>query len=219
MALGVSGVASPVQEEHQRRRRDKEETRARVVDAARTLFSREGFERVTIRMIAEEAGVATGSVFITFTSKDELCDEIMAEYAQALGARLQAEAVRSRGMPTAQRLAGLAAVGLDAPPERLTFIREAVAAAWTRNENAERKLRHAASGIWDAVHGVLQEAVAAGELPQGFDVRCGAELVAMVAMAAFRHALYEALPHEVVVERVGKQLDMLIKGWAGCPPG
>lgn len=215
MALGVPTVASSVQEA-QRRRRDKEETRARVVDAARTLFSREGFERVTIRMIAEEAGVATGSVFITFTSKDELCDEIMCEYAVALAARLDADAQRTRGAPVAERLSALIAAALDAPPERLTFIREAVAAAWTRNEAAERKLRQACAGIWDAVGGVFQDALAAKELPVDFDVRSGCEVVAMVGLAAFRHGVYEPSPPEAMRERVRRQLDLLIKGWAGC---
>lgn len=215
MALGVSTVANSVQEA-QRRRRDKEETRARVVDAARALFSREGFERVTIRMIAEEAGVSTGSVFITFTSKDELCDEIMCEFAVALGARLEAEAQRTRGAKVADRLAALVAVGIDSPPERITFIRETIAAAWTRNEAAERKLRQASAGIWDAVVAVLQDAIAAGELPADFDVRAGSEMVSMVGLAAFRHGIYEALPQEAVLGRVRTHIELLINGWAGC---
>lgn len=186
------------------------------MDAARTLFSREGFERVTIRMIAEEAGVATGSVFITFTSKDELCDEIMCEFAVALGSRLEAEAQRTRGAPVAERLIALVSAGLDSPPERLTFIRETIAAAWTRNEAAERKLRQASAGIWDAVVAVLQDAIAAEELPAGFDVLSGSEMVSMVGLAAFRHGIYEALPHDAVLERVRKHIELLIKGWAGC---
>src|SRR5215471_6882478 len=45
---------------------------AAVLDAARTVFSRYGFEGATIDAVAAEAGIAKGTVYLYFKSKDEL---------------------------------------------------------------------------------------------------------------------------------------------------
>lgn len=203
----------PTPEERERRKRDKEETRARVVDAARALFSREGFEKVTIRMIAEEAGVATGSVFITFTSKDELCDEIISEYIVALGARLASAAAATAGRPALERLTALAQEALDIPSERMTFIREAIAASWTRSEAADRKLRHAAAPAVEAFERVLAEAEAAGELSAKVDRRALGELLWLMMATAFRSALYDGVSLTQAKERLAKQMAVAMQGW------
>ncbi|MES2390376.1 MAG: TetR family transcriptional regulator [Acidobacteriota bacterium] len=57
-----------------------EETRARIVQAALATFRERGFERATMREIAEAAGVATGAAYYYFDSKDAL---VMAFYEQA----------------------------------------------------------------------------------------------------------------------------------------
>lgn len=48
------------------------ETRGRIMDAALTLFSRHGFDGTSVRMIAEECGVAQGLMYAHFESKDAL---------------------------------------------------------------------------------------------------------------------------------------------------
>lgn len=215
MVLGVTTVADVAHDEQQRRRRDKEETRARVVDAARSLFSREGFQKVTIRMIAEEAGVATGSVFITFTSKDELCDEIISEYLSDLSARMLSAAEVSASQPTLARLMALAEVALDAPSERLTFLREAVAVSWVRPEAAERKIRQAGAGVYEAVERVLSEAIAGGEV-QALDRRMAVEVLMMLVLSCFRASLNEGQPMAQTKERLHQQLQLLVQGWRKC---
>ncbi|MGO2003854.1 MULTISPECIES: TetR/AcrR family transcriptional regulator [Micrococcaceae] len=51
-------------------------TRARIQDAALTLFSREGFHRTTMRAIAAEAGVSPGNAYYHFASKEDLVQEL-----------------------------------------------------------------------------------------------------------------------------------------------
>src|ERR1700693_629539 len=51
------------------RREETLATRARVLNAARDLFDEVGYEETTIRMVAERAGVAVGSVFTTFAGQ------------------------------------------------------------------------------------------------------------------------------------------------------
>lgn len=54
----------------------REESRARIITAALRLFSANGYERTTVRMIAEEAGVAQGLMYSHFASKEELLGAI-----------------------------------------------------------------------------------------------------------------------------------------------
>jgi TetR/AcrR family transcriptional regulator, transcriptional repressor for nem operon len=50
----------------------KLKTRARIVDSARRLFNRHGFEQVTIDQIMASAGLTRGAFYHHFDSKDEL---------------------------------------------------------------------------------------------------------------------------------------------------
>ncbi len=47
-------------------------TRARVLSAARTCFSRTGYASTANRQIAEEAGVTTAAIYLYFDSKTAL---------------------------------------------------------------------------------------------------------------------------------------------------
>lgn len=51
------------------RARQREETRARILDVARAHFEAHGFEATSFRAIAEEAGVAVGTVALHFEDK------------------------------------------------------------------------------------------------------------------------------------------------------
>ena len=61
------------------REEQKRRTRARILDAARKLFDDPGYDLTTIRMIATDAGVAVGSVFTTFESKEDVLLAITGE--------------------------------------------------------------------------------------------------------------------------------------------
>ena len=55
-----------------RRAQQKEETRGIIVQAAKGLFTKHGFDKTTIRAIAEDANVAVGTVFVHFPDKSAL---------------------------------------------------------------------------------------------------------------------------------------------------
>jgi len=55
------------------------ETRDRILQAAVRVFSRNGFDRASVKSIAEEAGVAVGSIYNHFGSKDDLLISIFEE--------------------------------------------------------------------------------------------------------------------------------------------
>jgi AcrR family transcriptional regulator len=52
--------------------RKAEVTRAKIVDAALSLFTERGFEQTTMRLIADRAGVSVGNAYYYFRSKEDL---------------------------------------------------------------------------------------------------------------------------------------------------
>jgi len=62
-----------------------EETRGRILTAALHLFRERGFEQTTMREVAKEAGVALGSAYYYFESKESI---VMAFYHQAQDAMI-----------------------------------------------------------------------------------------------------------------------------------
>jgi AcrR family transcriptional regulator len=55
-----------------RRAQNKQEIRARIVKAALSLFQTKGFDATTTKAIARKAGIAEGTVFNYFKSKDDI---------------------------------------------------------------------------------------------------------------------------------------------------
>src|SRR5262249_4568735 len=57
----------------------KRETRERILEAAGRLFREQGFEAATTRDLARGAGIATGTLFNYFPSKEALALELVLE--------------------------------------------------------------------------------------------------------------------------------------------
>ncbi|QHT62683.1 TetR/AcrR family transcriptional regulator [Paenibacillus lycopersici] len=67
----------------------KEQTRARIKEAALSLFSEQGYEPATVEAIAKQAGVAKGTFFNYFASKDELICDLQGLFATNEAAKLK----------------------------------------------------------------------------------------------------------------------------------
>jgi AcrR family transcriptional regulator len=79
----------------ERKTRHKEGVRQEILDAARDLFVREGYENVSMRKIAEKAEYAPGTIYLYFKDKAEILDTLCQMTFDKLRARL--EAIRKDG--------------------------------------------------------------------------------------------------------------------------
>jgi AcrR family transcriptional regulator len=70
------------------RSEQKLETRRRILDAAARVFGREGIAKATSSAIAEEAGVAHGSVFARFGSQEALLVAAIEDYGESTAKRI-----------------------------------------------------------------------------------------------------------------------------------
>ena len=73
-----------------RRARRRTQTRAKLTEAARTLFARQGVECTRINEITDEADVGFGSFYNHFASKEQIAETVLAETIAAQGAAVEA---------------------------------------------------------------------------------------------------------------------------------
>src|SRR5881227_1571215 len=84
-----------------------ERTRARLLDAAKSVFEDSGFLEARISDIAERAGLSHGSFYTYFDSKEQIFREVAAAVDDELGAPLSDVILpSSSGLPPQERLRG-----------------------------------------------------------------------------------------------------------------
>lgn len=88
-----------------RTRKSKTSTQKRILDAAETLFAREGFEQTSLRQITQEANVNLASVNYHFGSKKALIQAVVARYMNVFMPALEAELKQLDERPSIDSLA------------------------------------------------------------------------------------------------------------------
>ena len=64
----------------------RERSRRKIIEAARILFNRHGFEKVTIDMVMNDAGLTRGGFYNHFKSKEDLYSEAVKSFLMGQGA-------------------------------------------------------------------------------------------------------------------------------------
>jgi AcrR family transcriptional regulator len=81
-----------------RRQEQKDETRQRLLAAARTVLKREGLAGATSRKVADEAGVAVGTLFVHFERVEQLVAVLLDEHLAAAVPKALRAATRKTGL-------------------------------------------------------------------------------------------------------------------------
>jgi AcrR family transcriptional regulator len=103
---------TPPSESHEAAARSKsEQTRALILETAMRLFQERGYDKTTMRAIAQEAGVSVGNAYYYFAGKEHLIqgfyDRLAAEHREAV------REVLARETSLEARLAGVLRTWLD----------------------------------------------------------------------------------------------------------
>ena len=88
-----TGTIAPMDSSNTRR----DATRRKLFEAAVTLIAEQGFSSTTVDEIAERAGVAKGTVYYNFASKNVLFEELLRHGIELLATSLQAAAEEVAG--------------------------------------------------------------------------------------------------------------------------
>jgi AcrR family transcriptional regulator len=171
----------------ERREREKTELRGRILDAARELFMSEGYDRVTMRRIADAIEYSPTAIYLHFEDKDSLvralCADEFGRLLAALPSRAPSdpvEAIRQLGLAYAR-------FGLSHPNHyRFLFmtdkrqqrvseegerafglLRAAVARAVEAGRFRREDVDATAQVLWASLHGVVALLVTyeAGQFP------------------------------------------------------
>ncbi|MFF2625271.1 TetR/AcrR family transcriptional regulator [Kitasatospora griseola] len=155
---------------------DPVERRQAVADAVLRVAAREGLEHASLRNVADEAGLAIGSVRHYFAGSSELMIFAMGELARRIEARIRTHAAAlldpaatgDRRERTLQLLAETLPLDAERREEAGVWL-SFVTAARTRPELRSR-LAKMQAGLDELVHRVLLETDRAGALTPGLDL-------------------------------------------------
>ena len=195
---------------HQRAEQ-KQRTRARILAAARKLFSFPGYDQTTIRMLASEASVAAGSVFTTFESKEDVLLAIATEKYDELADHLAAAlAVAAGSVRERLKLAYAAAYAFE--HNRLSLLMAQLGASWTWSHAMENRSQERLARPFGFISTLLAEAVASGELRPDTDVALLADIFLGLYIRNFRHAWFRELPPAATADLAARQIDLVFDG-------
>jgi AcrR family transcriptional regulator len=107
----------------EKRAKYKEEFRREILDAARELFLNEGYEKFSMRKLAEKIGYSPTSIYLYFKGKDDLLFAICEEFAERFVTTLNDIRSRSNDPLDALRQAMLYRIefGLNNPNQYRVF--------------------------------------------------------------------------------------------------
>ncbi len=87
-----------------RRKREKEERRQSILQAAREVFFENGFHQATVETVAERAEVSKGTVYLYFESKETILAHLLLEGLRELVGGLEKAYAAEESLPADERL-------------------------------------------------------------------------------------------------------------------
>ena len=145
-----------VRERHKRERKARGEA---ILGAALRVFAEHGLEHSTIEMIAREAEVAVGTIYLYFGSRDDLFLSLLVERVNELRARYVD--IQSRNLPPLDELREIAGAYLDHIRESREMFLSQQSVGWgklsqrikraseVRNYKRVLELSHEVFGLWE----------------------------------------------------------------------
>ncbi len=205
----------------ERREREKQEVRRRILDAARELFAAHGYEAVTMRKIAEKIEYSPTAIYLHFKDKEELIQELCENDFYTFSLRF-AEVNAIEDLDERIRAAGLAYVSfaLEHPNQyRLMFMTPHPVEP---GEKAMRRRGNPREDAYAYLRELIQQAMDLGRIRK--DVK-DAELVAQTVWAALHGVISLEITMNMnkdpwitwapLEERVRLTIDTLMRGLEG----
>jgi AcrR family transcriptional regulator len=178
------------------------ETRRRLLDAAERVFGEVGFYHASIVKITQAAGVAQGTFYLYFASKQEIFEELVRDLNARVRHAMQEGAARGTDRIEAERLGFRAYFQFTAEhPALYRIIRQAEFVS-------PETLRFHYEKITEGYVGGLREAMARGEVAEGDPEVLAWALMAAGEMLGMRWLLWNG--HDEMPADVLNELDHLL---------
>lgn len=193
-----------------RRALAKQQTREKVLQAARQLFTERGYEGATIRDIAKAAGMSTGAVFASFADKSELFGDILTADHAAMAQAMTAAVEGKTGVEDA--LLALFKAGYDFHYAQLPLFAAGVSVSRSWSEAAEQRNRESIRPIRDLILQQLRNGVERGELAERYDLRLVAGVLWDIFLRSYRKAVFDGWSSEDLLSTLRDQVRLVLAG-------
>ena len=157
-----------------------DETRRRLMDAAARIFSRDGIQGATTRVIAKDAGVNEVTLFRHFKSKEQLVAAVIEKGLASELALMDAQASWTENFR--EKLSQYVRHYYDHLEQKEAFARAFIAESRGLPESMQTMIASAIKPVRDRLIVMLKEAQQAGVIRADLDVECGID--------ALKNALY-----------------------------
>jgi AcrR family transcriptional regulator len=193
-----------------RRALAKQQTRAKVLAAARRLFSESGYEGATIRDIAAAAGMSTGAVFANFTDKSDLFREIMGSDMLALAEAMREAAARGRGVEDS--LLKMFGAGYAFYKGQLPLARAAFSVSWAPQDGPVLRNAPQVGNLHELIAEQLTLGVQRGELSQEAEIKLRSQMLFDAYLSNYPQAIFEGWSLDALQARLRDQIRILLAG-------
>jgi AcrR family transcriptional regulator len=193
-----------------RRALAKQQTRAKVLAAARRLFSEQGYEGATIRDIAAAAGMSTGAVFANFTDKSDLFREIMLTDMAALAEAMTEAAAGGNGVEDA--LLKIFAAGYRFYQTQLPLARAAFSVGWSPEDGPALRNAPPVQALLSLFAEQLTRGEQSGELIADAAEPLRTQMLFDAYLSNYDQAIFQGWSLEALHTRSREQIRILLAG-------
>lgn len=167
-----------------------DDTRRRILRAARDCFAALGFERATNRHIAAEAGLTAAAIYRHYDSKSELYAAVVRYALNDVIPHLQAVVAGERGPRAALRALVRANATFDEGQRAAVRFLSAIPTEMQRHPQISQLMLADPGAVFTLVSELIETGVRSGEIPKGKAPRALALMIAaLMGINAYATAL------------------------------
>ena len=185
-------------------------SRARIREAANSLFRERGFDGATLRAIAERAGMGASSIYRHVQSKEELLIEELSDMQEEAWTRFRS--LDDRNRPTADRLRDF----FDVQHDLLVKDRDLTTIALRATTKTEARVAKRVLKLYDRTIGLLMEILQRGrmkkDLAKDVDVLEAARLLFHLTNGARIPWANGMVSDDACRESIHQGVDLLFRG-------
>ena len=190
--------------------KDPEERKAELLDTAMRLFAEKGYDNVSVRSVAREAGVASGLAYHYFDSKQRLFDAAIGHYAERCSEGMRA-ALDDGALSLDEKIEGAIAAATD---------HSAFPHADSLHAEGNGTLHDRLSlGICEAVRPHMQAALELDAARRGAPAGDAALLASMMVYACVGLASGPGMPDDAAADAARRYLGALVAEYRRGPSG
>lgn len=190
-----------------KKRRSREETRQKLLDAALQVFARNGYERATVDEIVREAGFSKGAFYVHFETKEDLFWEMLEERITAQQETFRQVVDASLSVAENERRILEQAFNMSAHP-----LGPAVIMEFTAHGMRNEKVREQLSRMYERWHAFVAETLQQGQELGLVRKDIDLTLLASTIMALFEGSMIQSrfAPDSLRLDRKVADLSSLI---------